>query len=90
MLSKENEALKPDEEFLRSFSAVVGSNWPSLALSLSLSEEEIKGLKEKVGLSQQDLALQMMKTWLTKEGSTYSELCLKLKTISLFQHSASS
>ena len=56
-------------------------------MTLSLSEGEIVGLKEKVGLSQQELALQMLRIWVSREEATYGQLCRKLKTISLFQHS---
>ena len=88
MLGQETQALKPDEAFLCSLSGEVGSRWPSLAVSLSLSEGEIEGLKEKVGLSQQELALQMLRVWVSGEEATYGQLCLKLKTISLFQFSS--
>ena len=84
MLCEENQVLKPDEEFLHSLSGLVGSRWRSLAVSLSLSEE---GLKGKVGLSQQELALRMLKTWASTKEATYGQLCQKLKTISLFQYS---
>ena len=86
--AQETQALKPDEAFLRSLSGEVGSRWPSLAVSLSLSEGEIEGLKEKVGLSQQELALQMLRVWVSGEEATYGQLCRKLKTISLFQCSS--
>ena len=85
LLGEENEALKPDEEFLHSLSVLVGSRWPSLAVSLALSEGDIEGLKGKVGVSQQELALHMLKIWTLKENATYGQLCRKLKTISLFQ-----
>ena len=88
MLGQETQALKPDQAFLRSLSGVVGSRWPSLAVSLSLSEGEIEGLKEKVGLSQRELALQMLRIWVSGEEATYGQLCRKLKTISLFQYSS--
>ena len=89
MLDEENQALKPDEEFLQSLSVEVGSSWPSLAVSLSLSEGEIEGLREKVGLTQQDLSLQTLKLWAAREEATYAQLCCKLKTISLFQYNTS-
>ncbi len=87
MLTQETQALKPDEEFLCSLSGVVGSKWPSLAVSLLLSEEEIERLKGKGNFSQQELALQMLKTWALKEEATYGQLCHKLRSISLFQDS---
>ena len=84
LLDKQTQALKPDEEFLRSLSGVVGSRWPSLAVSLSLSEGEIGGLKGKVGLYQQELAYKMLRVWVSREGATYGQLCRQLKTITLF------
>ena len=77
--------MKPDEEFLHSLSGVVGSRWPSLAVPLMLSEEEIEGLKKKAGHSQEASAFQMLKIWASREEATYGKLCRKLKTISLFQ-----
>ena len=41
LLEPQNHGLKPDEEFLGAFAGVVGSKWPSLATTLSLSESEI-------------------------------------------------
>ena len=87
MLNQETEAQKPDVEFLCSLSGVVGSRWPSLAVSLPLSKEEIEELKGKVGLSQQQIALQMLRVWSSRKEATYGQLYHKLKTIALFQHS---
>ena len=86
MLKQDNQALKPDDNFLSTLSVEIGSRWPSLAASLLLSEEEVAGLKEKVGLRQQDLALQTLNIWASKEGATYGELCHRLRTISLFHY----
>lgn len=47
LLMKRNRSLKPDVEFLESFSVVVGSKWPSLAVSLSLNESEVEEAKEE-------------------------------------------
>ena len=90
MLDEENEDKKPNKEFLQLLSVEVGSRWPSLAVSLSLSDGEIADLKKKTGLSKQELALQMLMTWASKEKATYGQLCHRLKTISLFQHASSS
>ena len=87
MLSKANHEMKLEKEFLHSLSGVVGSRWPSLAVSLSLSEGEIEGLKEKVGLSQQQLALQALRMWSPRGEATYGQLYNKLMTISLFRYS---
>ena len=70
---------KPDTEFLQSFAARVGSNWPSLAASLSLSKRAIEEVK-----THKDCALNMMKKWAAKEDATYGQLYQKLLAISLF------
>lgn len=79
----EGGALKPDILFLESFAAIVGGKWPSLASSLSLSENEIEEVrKEGEELGQ---AFQMLKQWVQREDATYSLLCQTLKTASLSQ-----
>ena len=69
--------------FLESLAGVVGSKWPSLAASLSLSGDEMEEVRREEG-SHQDLALQMLKKWYSREDATYGQLCQALKTISLF------
>ena len=86
MLSQATQAMKPDWKFLHSLSGLVGSRWPSLAVSLALSELEIEELKAEAELSQPELALQMLKIWASKEEATYGQLCRILKTISLFHY----
>ena len=77
--------LKPHPEFLDLFAGVVGCQWPSLAASLSLSDEEIQELKEKgEHLSDKDRALQMLKQWVSREDATFCKLCQILKTVTLF------
>ena len=71
-------------EFLELFARVVGSRWPSLAASLSLSDEEI-GEVRKEGGSPQDCAFLMLEKWSSREDATYAQLCQMLKMISLFQ-----
>ena len=83
LLDKDNVQSKPDAEFLKSFSGVVGSLWPLLAASLSLSESEIEEVKT---LPQQDQPLQMLRKWVSREDATYGHLYQTLKTISLFQY----
>ena len=86
-MKQDGHKIKPDTKFLEYFSVLVGSNWPSLAVSLSLSENEIQEVKEKgEGLSQLEHALQMLKQWVSREDATYGQLCQSLKAISLFQH----
>ena len=85
LLAPQYRDLKPDEEFLELFAGVVGSKWPSLAASLSLSGEEIEEVK-KEGLSQQDHTLRMLRKWVSREDATYGHLYQTLKTISLFHY----
>jgi len=86
-LNHANHTLKPGREFLESFAGVVGSNWPSLATSLSLSGSEIEEVKKRgEGQAPQDHALHMLKIWVSKGDATYGQLCQTLKTIPLFQY----
>ena len=84
LLDTQTQDKKPNGEFLYSLSGMIGSRWPSFAVCLALKDEEIEELKGKVGLSQQELALQMLRVWASKERSTYGQLRCKLLTISLF------
>ena len=83
LIAKETRDLQPDVEFLESFAGVVGSLWPSLAVSLRLSESEIEEVKQ---LPQQHQALRMLQMWVSREDATYGQLYQKLKTVSLFQY----
>ena len=84
LLEPQNHDLKPDVEFLDVFAGVVGSKWPSLATTLSLSESEIKVMGE--GLSQRNHAFKMLNIWASREDATYGQLCQRLQKISLFQY----
>ena len=81
LLPKENQPLKPEMSFIESFAGVVGSLWPSLAASLSLSVSEIEEVK---ALPQQDQAVQMLKKWVSREGATYGQLRQGLVTTHIF------
>ena len=81
LLQPENRDLKPDVKFLGAFAGVVGSKWPSLATTLSLSESEIREVKGE-GPSQQDHALQVLNKWASGEDSTFGQLCQRLRTFS--------
>ena len=83
LLARQFCSIKPEVGFLESLAGVVGSKWPSLAASLSLSGDEIEEVRREEG-SHQDLALQMLKKWYSREDATYGQLCQALKTISLF------
>ena len=74
----EGGIVKPDIVFLESFAAVLGDKWPSLASSLSLSEEEIEEVRKE------GEGFQMLKLWVKREEATYDLLCQTLKTASLF------
>ncbi len=89
LLNKANQPCRPDQEFLGSFAAVVGADWSSLAVSLSLGRsviEEVKRVGEE-GLSPRDHAHRMLKMWAAREDATYGQLCTALKAIPLFQYS---
>ena len=83
LLAKKTRDVQPDVEFLESFAGVVGSLWPSLAVSLCLSESEIEEVKQ---LPQQHQALRMLQMWVSREDATYGQLYQRLKTVSLFQY----
>ena len=85
ILDKDNHSHKPDEEFLQSFADVVGSKWPSLATSLSLSASAIEEVREE-GSSEQHhvLALKMLRRWVLRKDATYGQLYQALATPSLF------
>ena len=89
LLQLDTKSQKPDKEFLLSLSVEVGSKWPSLAVSLLLGKGEIVELKEKVWLSQQELAFQMLRTWSSREEATYGQLYRKLNSITTPSHSFS-
>ena len=76
--------MKPDEEFLELFAGVVGSQWPSLAASLPLSEEEIMEVR-KGDVSQRKCAFKMLHKWVSTGDATYGQLCHKLMTFSMFE-----
>ena len=79
LLSPQNQALKPNKEFLTLFADLVVTKclWPSLAVSLSLSES----MQEEAGTSRKDHTLQVLLEWTEREEATYGELCQALKTL---------
>ena len=93
ILSPDNQDIKPDEEFLELFAGVVKSQWSSLAsvlLTSTAAEEEdpvfSRGAEgEGEGLSQQDLALAVLKKWASNADATYGQLRQTLNTTPLFQ-----
>ena len=84
LLEQQNHTLKPDVEFLESFAGVVGSRWPSVAASLSLSDEEMEEVRKEES-SPQNQALQMLNMWCARENATFHSLCRVLQTFLLFQ-----
>ena len=86
-------------EFMEAFAGVVGSKWPSLAASLSLTEDEIEEVR-KVWFSQPDqsaqegvkveelppqgYALLMLKKWASRKDATYGQLQQTLNSSLLF------
>ena len=84
LLCQDNFSVKPDEEFLELFAGVVGSQWPSLAASLVLSEEEIMEVR-KGDVSQRECAFKMLHKWVSTSDATYGKLRHTLMTFSMFQ-----
>ena len=82
-MEKRLSQVKPDSGFLKLFAAVVGNKWPSLAISLSLSEEKTEEMREG---EEGDQALKILRKWVSQEDATYGRLYLALETISLFQY----
>lgn len=84
LLNPENEGVKPEEEFLKSFADALGTKWASL---LSLTSDEMEEVKEEErGFSQQDHTFRILQKWAAREDATYGWLLQKLKTISLFEY----
>ena len=83
LLDQDNFSVKPDEEFLELFAGVVGSQWPSLAASLPLSEEEIMEVR-KGDVSQRECAFKMLNKWVSTSDATYGQLHHQLMTFSMF------
>ena len=75
LLEPAYSGVKPDEEFLQSFSSVVEGKWPYLASLLSLNSTVIQEIRtEGEGQSQRDQALLMLRKWSSREGATYGQL----------------
>lgn len=87
LLELEYHHVQPDDDFLQSFSRVVGSKWPYLASLLSLSSGEIKEVRKGMGegLTSESHALLMLRKWVSREDATYGQLYKKIKPVSLFQ-----
>ena len=85
-------SIKPDEEFLQSFSRVVEGKWSYLASLLSLNSSVIQEIRtEGEGQSQRDQALLMLRKWSSGEEATYGQLQpMALFTLFSFNSSASS
>ena len=85
---------KPQDDFLKQFSGIVGSNWSILPAVLSLSDDVIK---EMIPVPEEgesmvdtptrnsDRAFQMLEKWRSRDDATYGQLCQRLKTIKPFK-----
>ena len=83
LLNRDNSTVKPDKKFLELFAEVVGSQWPSLAVSLSLEEDEMEDTRGSC--SQTNHAFTMLSRWASGgEDATFGKLCQILKTPSFF------
>ncbi len=82
---KSNSSLRPDEDFLQSFAAIIGSRWQCLAFPLSLTSEDIVSIKRETrGAEPTRQALVMLQKWAARETATYGQLREKLRTLSVF------
>ncbi len=80
-----NSSLCPDNDFLQSFAAIIGSRWQCLASPLSLTSEDILSIRrEKRGAEPTRQALVMLQKWATRETATYGQLRERLRTLSVF------
>ena len=87
LLNKDMRDLKPETDFLASFSSVVECDTFSLAVSLSLSEEELKEAKKKrEGQTHQDHTLHLLTLWAQREDATYGQLYKALTSIPLLHY----
>ena len=84
LLDQDNFSVKPDDEFLELFAGVVGSQWPSLAASLPLSEEEIMEVRQG-DVSQRECVFKMLHKWVSTSDATYGQLRHRLMTFSMFE-----
>ena len=82
-----NQSCRPDPEFLESFADVVGADWSSLAVSLSLEGSVMEEVRRGQGEGPpRDHAHRLLKGWASQEDATYGQLCTALKAIPLFQY----
>ena len=80
-----NSSVRPDEDFLQSFAAIIGSRWQCLAFPLSLTSEDIVSIKRETrGAEPTKQALVMLQKWAAKEMATYGQLRERLRTLSVF------
>ena len=82
---EKDSSLRPNEDFLQSFAAVIGSRWQCLAFPLSLTSEDIVSIKRETrGAEPTRQALVMLQKWATRETATYGQLRERLRTLSVF------
>ncbi|XP_064398135.1 uncharacterized protein LOC135344774 [Halichondria panicea] len=82
---EKDSSLHPDEDFLQSFAAIIGSRWQCLAFPLSLTSKDIVSIKgETRGAEPTRQALVMLQKWAARETATYGQLRERLRTLSVF------
>ncbi len=80
-----DSSLRPDEDFLQSFAATIGSRWQCLASPLSLTFEDIASIKRETrGAEPTRQALVMLQKWAIRETATYGQLKERLCTLTVF------
>ena len=86
LIDPQYSSQKPENDFIKSLAAVVGSEWPHLASLLSLSTRDImEELKRREALSPADQALYMLQKWISNDEATYGLLCERLRTALLIR-----
>ena len=84
LLSAEYRDMRPTADFLETLARVGESRWPASSLAASLSQALRMEACSREGRSQgQAVALEVLNVWSSSEDATYSQLCRKLKTLSL-------
>ncbi len=82
---KMNSSLRPDEDILQSFAAIIGSRWQCFASPLSLTSEDIVSIKRETREAEPTRqALVMLRKWAARETATYGQLRDVLRTLSVF------
>ena len=76
--NKQNADTEITDEFIKTFTTVIGSMWPLLASLLSFTTAEIEQIKKEVTGVPSVKAAAMMNRWREKATATYGTLMIKV------------